>query len=252
MEALLWLRQCLRPLDLPASLCPLEKLHITSNMPPLEQRSVRSSQASPLAPILHILADMEVIDAFKVPMDPLWLYIIIRWHKEEDEYPDVGVLRKFLAPIPGIAGQINRRGPTLRWISVTDWDRCLELKKETDDDPLSRLTPHSWLRTLTPGPYRNDVGWLVDLNHPLSTDKRPLVTVLMLPRVHIRREHPSGFRLLVKSAFGPPPGPPTYRQKPMSRARHRRMVPLDKLALPKQRLNIEWPRGYETLGTIRG
>jgi hypothetical protein len=215
MIALLWLHECIKPLDLPLSLRPLEKLHISSIIPPNEPSDPSSRQTSPQAPILYVPANMEIINAFKVPMDPLWVYIVIRWYKEEDEYPDVNALLKFLAPIPGVAGQLNKKGPTLKRISATDWDGCLELKKEIDDNSLSRLTPHSWVRALSPGPYRNDVGWLVDLNHPLSTDERPLVTVLMLPQVRVRREHPSGFRLLVKTAFEPPPGPPIYRQKPI-------------------------------------
>jgi hypothetical protein len=150
-------------------------------------------------------------------MDPLWVYIIIRWRNHTDETPDTDLLRKFVGRIPGVAGQFNGRGPTLRRIGVHDWDGCLDLKKEVDDDPLSRLKAHNWVRILSPGPYRNDIGWLVDLDHARSSQERPLVTVLLVPRVRVRREHPSGVTLLVKTALSPPSGPPVYKQAPIQR-----------------------------------
>jgi hypothetical protein len=203
----------------------------------LDLRTLSEESASALFP------HADILDAFKIPMDPLWVYFLIRWHQDDDKYPNKNVLGKFLITVPGIAGNINHRGPTLKRIGAQDWEGCIEVRKELDSDPLSNLNVHTWVCILTPGPYRNDVGWVVELDHPRSTDEHPLVTVLIVPRVRIRREHPSGVRLLVKMAFSPPSGVPIYKQQPITKlqadglcdevssSRHRRSFQLTKHGL---------------------
>jgi hypothetical protein len=102
----------------------------------------------------------------------------------------------------------------MQLIPHTDWDGCQEM---VETDHRGRLKPKQWVRVLTSGIYQDAVGYVLNLEAAESTDKRPLVDLLLVPQIKQKLVPTEDKTYLAKTLFTRPTSLPKYIAHPIPR-----------------------------------